>query len=101
MSLGRRLALMQCECQPPGPWTSAGDPAAGYGEAMERSELDTLLSPKVLAAVDEEPAPTATTDVLARSTALRRAGVPPDGTAIILTQAKLRRRAGAQIGPLP
>jgi THUMP domain-like len=66
---------------------------------MEREELDVLLTPRMLAAIDAEPAPQAKTDVLSRSTALRRAGFSPDETAIILTQARLRRRAHGKFGP--
>jgi SAM-dependent methyltransferase len=66
---------------------------------VEREELDVLLTPRVLAAIDAEPAPQAKTDVLTRSTALRRAGFSPDETALILTQARLRRRAVAKFGP--
>jgi SAM-dependent methyltransferase len=65
---------------------------------VDRQELERLLTPRVLAAVDAEPAPTGQSDVLARSTALRRAGFSPDETATILTQAKLRRRAVAKFG---
>jgi hypothetical protein len=65
---------------------------------VEQEELERLLSPRVLNAVDAEPAPTGTADVVARSTALRRAGFTPDETATILTQAKLRRRAVAKFG---
>ena len=65
---------------------------------MDREELERLLTPRVLAAVDAEPAPSGTADVLARSTALRRAGFGPDETAAILTQAKLRRRATSKFG---
>jgi THUMP domain-like len=65
---------------------------------MEREELDVLLTPRVLTAVDEEPAPTARSDVIARSTALRRAGFTPLETATILTQARLRRRARPKFG---
>ena len=65
---------------------------------MEQHELEQLLTPRVLAAVDAEPAPVGTADVVARSTALRRAGYTPDETAAILTQAKLRRKAVAKFG---
>jgi SAM-dependent methyltransferase len=65
---------------------------------MERSELEALLSPRVLTAVDEESAPGTSTDVVARSTALRRAGFAPEEAAAILTQAALRRRARAKFG---
>jgi hypothetical protein len=88
-SLVGPLALLQCECQS----------AAGYGGRVEREELDVLLTPRILAAIDAEPAPRAKTDVLTRSTALRRAGFSPDETALILTQARLRRRAHAKFGP--
>ncbi len=77
------------------PW---GAPDPRYGEAVEQDELERLLTPRVLAAVDAEPAPTGTADVVSRSTALRRAGFSPDETATILTQAKLRRRAIAKFG---
>ncbi|MDQ1513732.1 MAG: hypothetical protein QOC59_1574, partial [Microbacteriaceae bacterium] len=73
-------------------------PTDRYGEAVDREELDRLLTPRMLAAVDAEPTPTATSDVLTRSTALRRAGFSPEETATILTQAKLRRRAIAKFG---
>jgi hypothetical protein len=66
---------------------------------VEREELDVLLTPRILAAIDAEPAPKAKTDVLTRSTALRRSGFSPDETALILTQARLRRRARAKFGP--
>lgn len=65
---------------------------------MERSELEALLSPRVLTAVDQESRPETPADVLARSTALRRSGFSPDETAAILTQAALRRRARAKFG---
>lgn len=66
---------------------------------MDAHDLELLLTPEVLAAIDAEPEPRATTDVLARSTALRRAGFSPDASATILTQARLRRRARAKFGP--
>lgn len=66
---------------------------------MDAHDLAVLLTPEVLAAIDAEPEPRATTDVLARSTALRRAGFSPDASAIILTQARLRRRARTKFGP--
>jgi hypothetical protein len=81
-----------------GAGVASGRPGSGYGEAVEQEELERLLSPRVLSAVDAEPAPTGTADVVARSTALRRAGFTPDETAAILTQAKLRRRAVAKFG---
>jgi len=65
---------------------------------MERSELEALLSPRVLTAVDEESRPATPADVVARSTALRRAGFSPEEAAAILTQAALRRRARAKFG---
>jgi SAM-dependent methyltransferase len=65
---------------------------------MERSELEALLSPRVLTAVDEESRPGTPADVLARSSALRRSGFSPEETAAILTQAALRRRARAKFG---
>lgn len=71
----------------------------GYGGNVEREELDVLLTPRVLAAIDAEPAPEGRSGVLTRSTALRRAGFSPDETALILTQARLRRRAAAKFGP--
>lgn len=66
---------------------------------MDRAELDLLLTPRVLAAIDAEPEPQAKTDVLGRSTALRRAGFSPAETALVLTQARLRRRARTKFGP--
>ena len=84
----RPLALMQCECQR----------RDAYGGRMERSELEALLDPRVLAAVDEESRPETPADVLARSTALRRAGFAPEQAAAVLTQAALRRRARAKFG---
>lgn len=66
---------------------------------MDREELDVLLTPRMLAAIDAEPEPQAKTDVLTRSTALRRAGFSANETALILTQARLRRRARAKFGP--
>lgn len=65
---------------------------------MERRELEALLDPRVLAAVDEEARVAAPADVVARSTALRRAGLSPDQAAAVLTQAALRRRARAKFG---
>ena len=65
---------------------------------MDRAELDRLLDARVLAAIAEEAEPETPGDVLARSTALRRAGFPPDTAAAILTQARLRRRARAKFG---
>jgi SAM-dependent methyltransferase len=65
---------------------------------MERSELEALLSGRVLTAVDQEARPETPADVLARSTALRRDGFSPEETAAILTQAALRRRARAKFG---
>jgi predicted RNA methylase len=65
---------------------------------MERSELEALLDPRVLTAVDAEARPETPADVLARSTALRRDGFSPEQTAAILTQAALRRRARAKFG---
>jgi hypothetical protein len=90
------LALLQCECQRL--WRPSSGGPDGYGEPMDREELDRLLTPRLLAAVDAEPPPTVKTDVLARSTALRRAGYSAEETATILTQAKLRRRAVAKFG---
>ncbi|GAA4749991.1 50S ribosomal protein L11 methyltransferase [Amnibacterium soli] len=65
---------------------------------MERSELEALLSSRVLTAVDDEARPETPADVLARSTALRRAGFAPEEAAAILTQAALRRRARVKFG---
>jgi hypothetical protein len=65
---------------------------------MERTELEALLDPRVLRAVDEEARPETPADVLARSTALRREGFSPEQSAAILTQAALRRRARAKFG---
>lgn len=65
---------------------------------MERAELDALLTPRALAAVDAEARPETPADVLVRSTALRREGFSPEVTAAILTQAKLRRRARTKFG---
>lgn len=65
---------------------------------MERSELEALLDPRVLTAVDAEARPETPADVLARSTALRRSGFSPEQAAAILTQAALRRRARAKFG---
>ncbi|RIX30371.1 class I SAM-dependent methyltransferase [Amnibacterium setariae] len=65
---------------------------------MERGELEALLSPRVLTAVDAEARPETPADVLARSTALRREGFSPEESAAILTQAALRRRARAKFG---
>ena len=79
---------MQCECQ------SVGT----YGGRMERSELEALLDPRVLTAVDDEAGPGTSTDVVARSTALRRDGFSPEQSAAILTQAALRRRARTKFG---
>ncbi|GAA2751525.1 50S ribosomal protein L11 methyltransferase [Amnibacterium kyonggiense] len=79
---------MQCECQRRG----------AYGGRMERSELEALLDPRVLAAIDDEARPETPADVLARSTALRRAGFAPEQAAAVLTQAALRRRARAKFG---
>ncbi len=44
---------------------------------MDAGDLSVLLTPRVLTAIDEEPVPAARSDVLARSTALRRAGFSP------------------------
>ncbi|WP_375401283.1 SAM-dependent methyltransferase [uncultured Amnibacterium sp.] len=66
---------------------------------MDAHDLEVLLTPEVLAAIDAEPEPQATSDVLARSTALRRAGFSPEASATILTQSRLRRRARAKFGP--
>ena len=84
----RRLALMQRECQR----------RRTYGGRMERSELESLLDPRVLTAVDAEARPGTSADVVARSTALRREGFSPDQAAAILTQAALRRRARSKFG---
>jgi THUMP domain-like len=65
---------------------------------MERSELEALLDPRVLSAVDAEARPGTPADVLARSTALRREGFSPEQSAAILTQAALRRRARGKFG---
>lgn len=65
---------------------------------MDRAELDALLSPRILAAVDAEARSDAPADALVRSAALRREGFTPDETAAILTQAKLRRRARSKFG---
>lgn len=72
---------------------------AGYGGLVDRGELEVLLTPRILTAIEAEPAPKAKTDVLTRSTALRRTGFSPDETALILTQARLRRRAHVKFGP--
>ena len=88
-SLGVPLALLQCECQ------AHLDVTVGR---MDAGDLSVLLTPRVLTAIDEEPVPAARSDVLARSTALRRAGFSPDESATILTQARLRRRAAVKFG---
>ncbi len=83
------LALVQCECQP----------RDGYGEAVERAELDLLLTRRSLAALDAETALEGPVDPFARSAALRAAGFGPAETAALLTQADLRRRAVKKFGP--
>lgn len=65
---------------------------------MDPSEFEALRSPGILAAIAAEASPTTSADVVARSTALRRAGFSPDETASILTQAALRRRARGKFG---
>jgi len=65
---------------------------------VDRDELEALLSPRVLTAVDREARPDTPADVLARSTALRREGFSPLESAAILTQAALRRRAVGKFG---
>ena len=65
---------------------------------MDARELEALLTTRVLDAVDAEAALGSAAEVVARSTALRRAGFSPDETAAILTQASLRRRATAKFG---
>lgn len=69
-----------------------------YGVRVERAELDALLTPLVLAAVDAEARHDSPADVLVRSTSLRREGFSPEETASILTQANLRRRARVKFG---
>lgn len=71
---------------------------ASYGDPVEQTELEALLSGRVLAAVDAEARPGTPADVIARSDALRRAGFTPGEAAAILTQAALRRRARAKFG---
>lgn len=71
---------------------------ASYGDPVEQTELEALLSGRVLAAIDAEARPGTPADVIARSDALRRAGFTPGEAAAILTQAALRRRARAKFG---
>ena len=82
------LALVQCECQP----------CDGYGEAVERAELDLLLTRRSLTALDAETALPGAPDPFARSAALRAAGFSAQETAVLLTQADLRRRAAKKFG---
>lgn len=68
-----------------------------YGGRVDRSDLEALLDPRVLAAVDVESR-AGQVDALAASSALRRAGFTPQQASVILTQAALRRRARGKFG---
>ena len=87
-SYALRLALVQCECQE----------VAGYGDRVERAELDLLLTARALSAVDAEATLPGRPDAFTRSAALRRAGFTAEETAAVLTQADLRRRAHRKLG---
>ncbi len=77
----RRLALMQRECQR----------RRTYGGRMERGELESLLDPRVLTAVDAEARPGTSADVVARSTSCQAFRVAPVTVTRRTTSAIFRR----------
>ncbi len=68
-------------------------------EAMDASELTTLLTPEALRLLRDMPPYETETDVLALVSRLRKDGHEPSLVATVLTQARLRKRAGAKFGP--
>lgn len=68
-------------------------------EAMDASELTTLLTPEALRLLRDVPPYENETDVLALVSRLRKDGNAPGLVATVLTQARLRKRAGAKFGP--
>lgn len=66
---------------------------------MDASELTTLLTPEALRLLRDLPPYENETDVLALVSRLRKDGHAPDLVATVLTQARLRKRAGAKFGP--
>lgn len=66
---------------------------------MDASELRELLTPEALELLDSLEPSTTTHDVVALVTRLRKAGHPAGRVAAVLTQYRLRRRAGAKFGP--
>ena len=65
---------------------------------MDRDELVELLSPTGLDLLDELPPYSSQADVVKLVSALRTAGHPPGLVAAVLTQAKLRAKAGGPHG---
>ena len=68
-------------------------------EPMDASELTTLLTPEALRLLRDVPPYENETDVLALVSRLRKDGNAPGLVATVLTQARLRKRAGAKFGP--
>ena len=66
---------------------------------MDASELTTLLTPEALRLLRDVPPYENETDVLALVSRLRKEGHAPGLVATVLTQARLRKRAGAKFGP--
>jgi hypothetical protein len=66
---------------------------------MDAAELRELLSLDGLRLLDSVPAWTSASDVVRTVADLRKQGHPPGLVAAVLSQAKLRARAGAKFGP--
>jgi SAM-dependent methyltransferase len=66
---------------------------------MDASELTRLLTPEALRLLRDVPPYENETDVLALVSRLRKDGHAPGLVATVLTQARLRKRAGAKFGP--
>lgn len=66
---------------------------------MDQAELRELLSVEGLGLLDSLPRYESTADVVKTVAALRKAGHSPALVAAVLTQSKLRARAGSKFGP--
>jgi hypothetical protein len=66
---------------------------------MDQAELLELLSPSGLTLLDSLPAWDSSADVVRSVSELRKAGHSPALVAAVLSQARLRARAGAKFGP--
>lgn len=66
---------------------------------MDASEVRELLTPEALRLLDELEPSSTTSDAVALVSRLRKQGHSPARVAAVLTQYRLRRKAGAKFGP--